>query len=370
MLTGQRPKLCVVNPFEHGGGAEYQISLLIDALVDEGKYEVHYLAHFIDTRERARNYAVSQIGGGGPIGRFGYIADARSLYRRLSAINPSVIYQRVACAYTGICAFYARQRAVPLVWHVAHDTDVMPQLLDKAKNVVRLRLEKAAAEYGARNAGRIVVQSRHQADLLKTHYARTADAIISNFHPPAGETMDKSGPLTVVWIGNLKPWKRPEIFPRLAQALSGCNGARFLMLGAAPPGNVNRRWRELLMQAVGGTANLQYLGETSHAEVNELLARSHILVNTSTQEGFPNTFIQSWLRDVAVVSLQVDPDRVLEQKQVGIVAHSEAGLLKAVRSLLENDELRAAYVKRGREHAIACHSLRNARDLVRLNDAY
>ena len=58
--------------------------------------------------------------------------------------------------------------------------------------------------------------------------------------------------------------------------------------------------------------------------MNRLLARSHIFVNTSTHEGFPNTFIQSWLREVVVVSLQVDPDQVLERQQVGIAAGSEA----------------------------------------------
>ncbi len=366
MLTSGRPKLCIVNPFEHGGGAEFQISLLIDALVASGEYEIHYLTHFIDTRETIRHYQVSQVGNGGPLPRLGYLMDARSLYRQLSAIGPSVIYQRVACAYTGICAFYARRRSVPLVWHVAHDSDVTSQNIDLQRNLLRARLEKWAVAYGARNTERIVVQSRRQAELLQTNYARTADAVIANFHPPASETIDKSGPLTVVWIANLKTWKRPEIFLRLTQSLSGAKGVRFVMVGAPPPNSANRRWREPLMRGIEGTTNLQYWGQKSHAEVNELLARAHILVNTSTQEGFPNTFIQSWLRDVAVVSLQVDPDRVLELQQVGIIAHSEAGLLAAVRRLLENDELRAAYAKRGREHAIARHSLRNAQELVRL----
>ena len=174
MLTRGRPKLCIVNPFEHGGGAELQISLLIDALAEAGQYEIHYLTHFVDARETIRNYQITRIGGGGPIPRLGYIMDARSLYRTLSAIDPSVIYQRVACAYTGVCAFYARRRNVPLIWHVAHDTDVTPQIIDPARNILRLRLEKWAVAYGARNTRHIVVQSRHQADLLKTNYARTA----------------------------------------------------------------------------------------------------------------------------------------------------------------------------------------------------
>jgi glycosyltransferase involved in cell wall biosynthesis len=356
MLRGARAALCIVNPFEHGGGAEFQISLLIDALAAAGNYEIHYLTHVVDGRDRSRSYQVSRIGAGGAIPRLGYLMDARSLYRTLAAIGPAVIYQRVACAYTGICAAYARRRSVPMIWHVAHDTDVTPLLLDRSRNLVRARLEKWAVSYGARRATQIVVQTEHQAELLKRYYRRAPAAVIPNFHRPATETMDKSGPLTVVWIANLKPWKRPEVFVRLAAS------CRDRAAGAS-------RWQKSLARGIESSTNLQYLGERSHQEVNELLARAHIFVNTSLHEGFPNTFIQSWQRDVVVVSLSVDPDHVLERRQVGVAAHSEAALIAAVRDLLDRPELRAAYAARGREHACAHHSLRNASELVRLIDS-
>jgi glycosyltransferase involved in cell wall biosynthesis len=365
-----KPKLCIVNPFEHGGGAEYQISLMIDALAAAGRYEIHYLAHFVEPPDRVRNYSLSRIGGGGPIPRLGYLMDAPSLYRRLAEIAPRVIYQRVACGYTGICAAYARRRAIPLLWHVAHDTDVSPRVLDPARNFLRVRLEKTAVGFGARRAAGIIVQTRHQAELLQRNFARTAAAVVPNFHPPAAEVIDKSGPLTVVWVANLKPWKRPEVFVRLAQALRHVENVRFVMVGAPAARSGNIRWQESLMHDIGATENLRFLGTRSLAEVNQLLARSHIFVNTSTHEGFPNTFIQAWLRDVVVVSLSVDPDGVLAQKKVGIAAQSEPALAAAVRGLIDDALRRAAYAQRGRDHALACHSLRNADALVALIDRY
>jgi len=368
MLSVAKPRICIVNPFEHGGGAEYQIEQLIDALARSDEYEIHYLTHFVDERERNRTYQVSRIGSGGPIPRFGYLMEARSLYRKLRDIDPCIIYQRVACAYTGICAFYSRRHATPLLWHVAHDTEVTRQSLDRARNIVRLRLEKWAVEFGAKHATRIVVQTRHQAHLLQTNYARAADAVVANFHPPAAEAIDKSGPLTVIWIANLKPWKQPEVFVRLANSLSSCSEVRFVIVGA--PAATSGSWQLALMQGIHNAPNLQYLGQKSHTEVNELLARAHIFVNTSVHEGFPNTFIQAWLRDVVVVSLQVDPDQILERRGVGIVAHSESGLVAAVRGLIDNPDVRAAYLERGRVHAIEHHSLRNADELVGLLRAY
>jgi len=370
MLNGRQPRLCIVNPHERQGGAEYQISLLIDALVASHRYEIHYLAHFVDESNRSRNYGVSRIGSGGPVPRLGYIMDGRSLYRKLREIDPCLIYQRVACGYTGVCALYSRRRSVPLLWHVAHDTDVTPVHLDRSRNFVRLGLEKWLVEYGIRSATRIVVQTRHQADLLQRNYGRPADAVIYNFHPSATETIDKSGPLTVVWIANLKPWKRPEVFVRLARSFGARDDVRFVMVGAPAPASGKTGWQEVLMRSIEATGNLQYVGQKSLAEVNELLARAHIFVNTSTHEGFPNTFIQAWLREVVVVSLSVDPDQLLERQQVGIAAHSESELFAAVRTLIEKPDVRASYALRGRHHATAHHSLRNAEEEVRLIDSW
>jgi glycosyltransferase involved in cell wall biosynthesis len=358
-----------VNPFEHGGGAEYQISLLIDALTAAGNYEIHYLAHFLDGRDRSRSYQVSRIGSGAAVPRLGYLMDARSLYATLAAIDPAVIYQRVACAYTGVCAAYSRSRSVPMIWHVAHDTDVTPQSLDRSRNILRVRLEKWAVRYGARRATQIVVQTEDQSELLKRYYGRPPAAVIPNFHGPATETIDKSGPLTVVWIANLKPWKRPEVFVRVAASFRDRADVRFVMVGASGANAAASEWQKSLARDIDSLPNLQYLGERSHGQVNDLLARAHIFVNTSIHEGFPNTFIQSWQRDVVVVSLDVDPDRVLERRQVGVAAHTETALIAAVRELLDSPELRAAYAARGRAHASAHHSLRNASELVRLIDS-
>ena len=335
-------------------------------MIADGRHEIHYLTHFVDGRYRARNYRVHLIGAGGAIPRLGYLMEAHSLYAALRKIAPDAIYQRVACAYTGICAFYARRRGVPLIWHVAHDSDVAPRLLEQVRNIPRQRLEILAVGYGARNATAIVVQTRQQADLLRQTYGRNADDVIPNFHPLPKETIDKSGPLTVTWIANLKPWKRPDAFVRLARSFSSQPEIRFVMVGAPAAKTASTAWQDSLMRSIADTSNLEYRGQLSNHEVNELLARSHIFVNTSMYEGFPNTFIQAWQRGVAVVSLHVDPDGVLEGEVTGIAAQTESGLEAAVRKLIVDPEALAGYSTRGREYALANHSLDNARRLIQL----
>ena len=358
-------RLCVVNPFQHGGGAEFQIHCLLDMLNPRSSYDVSYLARHIDPESRG-SYRVVPIGNGGAAPRLGYLMDAIPLYAALRSQAPDVIYQRVAGGYTAVCAYYARRHRVPLIWHVAHDSDVTPQALTEGRNPIRPFIEKRSVEYAIRRADYIVVQKQQQRDLLMKHYGRDADLIVLNVHPVPNEVLDKSGPTRVLWIANLKRWKQPEVFVRLAAALSELRDVRFTMIGASPDGAADAPWRAELLHAIAATPNLDYAGHKSHAEVNELLARSHLFVNTSLHEGFPNTFIQAWMRGVPVLSLHVDPDDVLSRQHLGARANSEPELIRLARDLLTDAERRVEMGARARAYAVAHHSIENAAPLLQL----
>ena len=84
-------------------------------------------------------------------------------------------------------------------------------------------------------------------------------------------------------------------------------------------------------------SNVTYIGELSFDETNELISKSHIFVNTSRpNEGFPNTFIQSWMRKTPVVSLEFDPDSILENKKLGFCCSNNYNMSERVRYLLNN----------------------------------
>jgi len=365
----RRLRLCVVSPLLRGGGAEFQVALLVAALHRTGRFEIFYLAHQVTGTGQPPDCTVVRISKNERVPRFGYLMHAVPLHRLLRQLAPDVIYQRVGCGYTGICAWYARNNAAGMIWHVAHDTDVSPQSLDGGRNLVRRFLEKRSVEFGIRHAGSIVVQTDDQARLLQEHYGRAADRVVPNFHPAPTEIADKSGVLTVVWIANLKPWKRPEVFVRLAQALQNVAGVRFLMIGDAPTDARNARWLHPLQEQMRGLSNLTFLGRCTQEEVNACLARAHVLVNTSVHEGFPNTFIQAWMREAVVVSLGVNPDRVLTEHRVGFCAADEPALQATVHRLLTDAALRGDVARRGREYAQARHSLGNIESLVSLIDS-
>jgi len=101
-------------------------------------------------------------------------------------------------------------------------------------------------------------------------------------------------------------------------------------------------------------------------DVNRLLERSHLLVNTSEWEGFSNTFIQAWMRSVPVITLGVNPDGLLDNSYLGCNHVSTAEIASSIRGLASNPDLLEDMGKRSRQFAIRRFSMRNAAELSSL----
>jgi glycosyltransferase involved in cell wall biosynthesis len=347
------------------GGAEYQARLICQHLVATGRFEVHWISRHIHPDFQAQGYTTHQIGERHGLRAKAFFLDHLALFRQLREIRPDVIYQRVGSAYTGIAARHAMQNGGRLIWHVASDMDVSPFNVKGWQPSTLLKyIEKRYLEYGVRHASDIVVQTHHQNRLLGAHYGRWASTLIRNLHPLPTETIDKSGNPTVLWIANLKPNKQPEVFMRLARACLDMPQVRFVMIGEPMPDAAKQLAFE---NAVAAIPNLTYLGKLPIEEVNALLACSHLFVNTSLIEGFANTFIQAWMRQVPVLSLNVDPDGLLAQEGIGFCAGGgEAALLRTLRELLSDTPKREQIGRRSEAYALANHSERNIQELISL----
>jgi glycosyltransferase involved in cell wall biosynthesis len=208
-------------------------------------------------------------------------------------------------------------------------------------------------EYGVRHTHFIFGQARYQDELLQRNYGRRCDLIIGNWHPEPVQPCVKERPVKIAWVANIKPLKRPDVFVDLAEQLGRVADAEFIMIGR--PGSV--RYQRPLEARIRRAKNLTYLGEKPIEEVNRILAESHVCVNTSEYEGFPNTFIQAWLHEVPVVSLQVDPDGVLQREGLGFCSGSFEQLVRDTRKLIEEPALRTRIGQRARAYALDHHSL-------------
>lgn len=344
------------------GGAQYQAKCIVDQLTRRKEFQVTYMARTIERDYKPKGYNIIQIAENKGIRKYGFIFDFFRLRKILKRVKPDIIYQRGLKAYTGILAHFARNKEIKFIFHIAHDYDVTPDR-NISMNLIFGPIEKKVGEYGIRKADCVIAQTETQCVLLEKNYGRPDAVLVRNFHPLPINRIDKPrSPIRVVWVANFKSMKRPELYVRLANDLEDLNNVEFLMIGR--PGSEEKY--QNLHKIISKTKNIRYLGEKKLEEVNMILSESHIFVNTSVAEGFPNTFIQAWMRKVPVVSLSVHADNILDEYDIGIVGKTFEGMSDAVRELVINRDVREEMGERAVKYALNAHGTDNVGKIIDL----
>lgn len=342
------------------GGAQYQAMVLAKRMIELDRFDLHYLARRMPDNHKEPGLSLHKIGRSR---NMYFLFDAPGIRRVLTRLDPDVVYAHVGCAYVGIAARHCAASKAKLIWHIASDIDLKPWTPTQRRNLPMSFIDKKFMEYGLRHADHIVVQSQLQAELLQTNYQRTASALVKNFHPPVTEPIDKGEEPIVLWVANLKEVKQPGVFVELARGFLN-HPAHFYLLGGMQLDETRER---ALVASIDQLPNCSYLGPVSQEEVNRWLANGHLLVNTSSYEGFSNTFIQAWQRHVPVCALNVDPDGLLSEKGLGSFAEGNASrLAEQIEEFLANPQKRINCGNAAAAYAAEHHSIRAADRLIEL----
>lgn len=354
-----KKKLAILTPgfYEQAiGGAEYQ-TYLLSMYAMKFDWDVHHIYIALKEPSDVPNYLGIKLHPIYPrrskwlrkLGRYEYLISLFKIWKYLRQIKPDIVYCRSGVPQVGLGAYYSKRYKVKSIWQIASFRDVDPRW-----NSFRPFdfISKKCLEYGIRNSKLILAQANYQQIFLKQNYHRTAE-IFKNLLPEAKEILNKCDTiLKVVWIANIKPLKRLDLFVELAKSLENFNDIELFIIGK------NQSYGKIDVEGlIKGIRNLHYLGEKEMDEVNEILAESHILVNTSSVEGFSNAFIQAWMREVVVCSLNVDPDNLLTDAGMGFCCYDVDKLKEVILKLHTNIALRHEIVSRAKCYAMQNHSL-------------
>jgi glycosyltransferase involved in cell wall biosynthesis len=139
--------------------------------------------------------------------------------------------------------------------------------------------------------------------------------------------------IDLLWVGRCQHIKRPHLFLDLVERLPE---ARCEMI--CP------REDEVLWNSVAGRAqtlpNLNFRERVPYSEIQERYDRAKFLASTSEAEGFPNVMIQAAQGGAGILSLELDPDGLIETFGAGFSAGGDYELLLAkTRALLEEREV-------------------------------
>jgi len=358
-----RAKICILVPAHWEalmGGSQYQAKVLVDYLLANYDVDIAYLTTRADPNFKPEGYRIVPFSDRRGLRRYGSFFDVVRLYRALRRERPDIILQFVGSAHTGIAALYARRHGCKMLWRVTSDRSVEPETASWLKP--HLWLERGFLNFGIRNATLILAQTQYQHERLAATFPGAPVQVLPNFHPTPPDC-GRNGAVVkqVVWVANLKPLKNPGAFVRLARRFARRSDVRFVMIGDTID---DGEWTREQLQEIAATPNVEYLGALSQSEVNGILEHTDLLVNTSDYEGFSNTFIQAWMRRVPVVSLRVDPDRLLSRGGLGLVTGDEEALHLRVDGLLADPDRCAAIGARARRYALEHHAESNIETLA------
>jgi glycosyltransferase involved in cell wall biosynthesis len=93
--------------------------------------------------------------------------------------------------------------------------------------------------------------------------------------------------------------------------------------------------------------NLEFIEKVPYHEVQEHYDTAKIFVNTSTFEGFPNSFIQAGLGKTSLLSMCVDPDGMICVFGSGMLSGDSLALLIDSAAQMLSDQEKLALMQEG-----------------------
>ena len=371
-------KIAFVMPWhisERGGGAEVQANYLAQELAMR-EFDVHYICQTVKSErigliDRINGFSIHWVK---PSGKFPWW-DQNKYIVVLKNIKPDLVIQRMSSNVTYIIGKYCKSQRIPFVWictdNVCPFKDMHMRRFKERASLRTTNLVKYLIFYlsnlvmdfyrvrGMRYITQAFTQNNFQEREVKRNFNLTSNGIMSG-HPLPGieiSTEERFNNKIILWCANLGKHKRPELFILLAREMQQYDFQFVLVGGHSDKGYVGK-----LLNNV--PPNLKIEGQVSFEESINWFDKASLFVNTSSPggDGFPNTFIQSWLRGLPVLAFGFDPDNVIRENQLGCNVGSIEEAHQFIISLLSDKDKYSNYSARVKQYARENHSIQKMTD--------
>jgi glycosyltransferase involved in cell wall biosynthesis len=268
-------------------------------------------------------------------------------YRFLSSERSDWIFWRCADYRLGPLVEIAKLTGARTIFSASCDLDVRPSQIP----FYRPRCWPLYA-WGLSRADRIFVQHAGQLSGLAPRWRSKAHILpkvcILRDIVGIGSKPHSDRTKYVAWVGTLIPEKRPDILIDIARSAPDI---RFLVCGGP-----SLSYGERIVHELRRTSNIEYLGQVSPDKAQQIIAEAAVLLCTSDVEGFPNTFVQAWSNGTPVVSLKIDPDKIIERMGLGALSVNADRAITDISALFDSPRRRDEIAGRARKHIVENHS--------------
>lgn len=338
------------------GGSEIQLYQLSNKLVQDLNYQVFFVVgdyhqpkvEIINGITILRAFRFTKI-------KLKYIFGFIFQFNYLLTLHHSkadIYIQRAAGIETGLTAMYCRLFRKKFVYMTASSIDT------NGEYKKMYPLNGIFYEYGLRNASNIVCQNADQQVNIRNNYHLKSKIIKNSFEIPKEIPNDKGG---ILWVGSSQCLKQPQLFLDLAKSLP-----QYKFTIILPKNDINI-WK-LIRDNASQISNLNFIENVPFKRINNYFFKSKLFVNTSTYEGFPNTFVQAAMYRTPIISLNVNPDNFLDFFNCGICCRGNIEKLEqSVNKLMTDQKLWASMSKNSYKYAKDNHDInKNINEIKKL----
>ena len=196
--------------------------------------------------------------------------------------------------------------------------------------------ERVLYKYGLLHCDSIITQTVKQQRMLEQDFGLQSIKIpmpcqFFNDNRILEQKQRMKHPLRILWIGRISKEKRLEW---LLECAPFFEDVVFDVIGNANTGN---KYSDELIERAKKIKNITLHGRIEHSKISSFYNNAALLINTSEYEGFPNTFLEAWSMGVPVIST-VDPDGIIEKRQLGVVVDSVQSIVGAIKRLRDDSE--------------------------------
>jgi glycosyltransferase involved in cell wall biosynthesis len=328
------------------GGLERNIWIFASALAAQGWSVQVGVCRSLRLRECKVIDGVEYVGIGHGQVRPGQILV--DWYRFLASERPDWLFWAGASHLWGPLVEIAKFLGVRTIFHACLDSDVQP---------TRAAFQRSRwwplYAWGLWRADKIFVQ--HAGQLLMLHprlrskaYTLPKVGVLPSAMKPHSERK-----AYVAWVAMLRRHKRPDVLIDIAKKMPNI---QFVVCGGPTDCRTPAGYSMQMVETMTSLQNVDYRGRVSPDQAMEAIANAALLLCTSDEEGFPNTFMQAWGSGTPVVTLTVDPEHIIEKKGLGKVSKNVDFAIADINALIASPERREEIALRARRYISENHA--------------
>jgi glycosyltransferase involved in cell wall biosynthesis len=337
-MTNHKIKVCFFSPsaaplfykdIDHVfGGAEVQLFLLAKELVKDTRFSVFFLVGDFRQKDQTIHGVNVRKTYQLKLNFLSLLAQPLKIWMDLLKIRPDIVIQRSAGVDTAFIAAFCRLLKKRFIFSIAHSRDIDGTFVEDRG------LKGLLYSLGFKMANFVVAQNSEQLQMMKHRFMRKNCKLIPPGYPVSRRSHKTPGRY-ILWVARGEAWKHPESFLRLA--LDFPRESFFMLMPKSP--KACGLWQRIEKQT-RKISNLHFEERIPFHKIDNLFDKSYLLVNTSSKEGFPNTFIQAARMGVPILSLKVDPDDFIRKNRLGVTCDGHYPRLKrGLHLLISNDNL-------------------------------